>query len=88
MNRLSALYGLFVITYICLCITNYYDYDFKGVQTETGRDPHRRAGAYCKATRSKDPRPRPEQELRAFRPVAIIQKDGTKVKLPKVASFK
>lgn len=88
MNRLSALYGLFVLTYICLCITNQYDYDFKGVQTKTGRDPHRGAGAYWEATRSKDPSPRPEQELRAFRAFAIIQKDGTKVKLSKVASFK
>lgn len=88
MSRLSALYGLFVVAYICLCITNYYDYDFKGVQTETRRDPHTRAGAHWQASRSEDQRPRPQQELRNFRPVAIMQKDGTGTARPKVVGLK
>jgi len=88
MNRLSALYGLFVIAYICLCITNHYQDDIKGVQTETGRDPNRGAGAHWAATGSKDQRPRPQQKLRDFRPVAIIQKDGTATIRPKVVNLK
>ena len=58
------------------------------LSTETGRDTHRRAGAHWQATSSEDQRPRPSKKFRAFRTVAIIQKDGTLIQRAKVDCFK
>jgi hypothetical protein len=58
------------------------------LSTETGRDTHRRAGAHWQALSTKDQRPRPSKKFRAFRSVAIMQKDGTLIQRAKVADFK
>lgn len=79
-----AVMGMMFISY---CLIN-IKYDFQRIQTEIGRDTHRGAGAHWQALSTKDQSPRPQPEFRNFRPVAIMQKDGTLIQRAKVDCFK